>query len=134
MLAIALGGGLWGLSDPHPSRAMARMTAMCFLGLVVFTVALLTTFLPHRGLAALGEPTRIVWFYGISRQGHVHDLMMGLDTGKLRSLPLPHPAQVERGLELLRELAPDAIEGFSEELRLRFKRSPGSLRAGAPAA
>jgi len=127
MLAIAVGGGAWGLSEADPGRAMARMIAYCALGFAVFVVVLVASFLPHRGLAALHTPERIVWIYGVSQHGYIHRLMIGLDDGKLRSLPLPHHSEADRGLALLVAMAPTATTGFSEPLRVAFKGNPRSL-------
>ena len=128
IVAIAVGGLLWGLSNSDLDRAMARMMAMCTLGLVGAVIAIAVSFIPHRGLRALDDVGRIVWFYGNSRQGYVHDLIIGLDTGKLHSLPLPHHKEAERGFALLCAVVPSATQGFSEDLRVRFKREPSALR------
>lgn len=128
MIAVAVGGGAWGLSDPSPDRAMARMIAMCGLGLVVFVGMLAFSFLPHRGLAALRDPSRIVWCYAVARHGYVQRLVIGLENGKVRTLPVPDHKQGDRALALLRAAAPNATSGFTEELRVRFKKAPASLR------
>ena len=131
MILVAVVGAAWGLSEDHPDRAMARMAAMSMLGLVVFSGILVASFFPHRGLAALREPGRIVWFYGVAKHGYVQQLLIGLDNGKLRSLPLPHHSKANEALGHLSTLAPGATSGFSEQLRVAFKKDPSSLRQAA---
>lgn len=132
MLVVSTAGAVWGLGEDQPDRAMARMAAMSLLALVVCVVALLASFRPHRALSAVASPERIVWFYGISQHGYVHRLMVGLEDGKLRSLPLPHYSEATKGLLLLEAAAPEAAQGFTEELRVAFRKDPRSLRRAPP--
>lgn len=127
-IPINLAAVAWGLSEPHPG-AMHPMAAAGILGLLVFGGMLIASFLPHPGLAALREREKIVWFFGANRSGYVYKLMIGLEDGRLRSLPLPRDS-AEEGVELLRAVAPGATSGFSAQLRVAFKRDPSSLRAG----
>ncbi|MEC7522403.1 MAG: hypothetical protein VYE22_21125 [Myxococcota bacterium] len=129
MIVVAVGGGAWGLSEPSPDRAMARMMAMCGLALVACVGMLAFSLLPHRGLAALRDPSRIVWCYGVAKQGYVQRVVIGLEDGKVRTLPVPGHEEGARALALLRDAAPHAATGFTEELRVRFKKDPASLRA-----
>jgi hypothetical protein len=129
MLVVAIVALVWGLSDPDPDRAMARMTTLGAFGFVGALVAIVVSFLPNRGLRALDDPARIVWLYAFDNQGTRY-AMVGVDTGKLHRLPLPDK-EADQGFALLRAVAPAATQGFSEELRVRFRSDPSSLRVAA---
>jgi hypothetical protein len=127
LLPIAVAGIVWGLTD-HTDPQMARMVALGILALPLFLGLLIASFFPARGLAALAAPQTIVWFYGSGKGGYIHTILLGLESGKLRSLPLPHHREADQAMLVLGQLAPWATQGFSEEVRRKFKRDPGSLR------
>lgn len=126
LLLLCVGAALWGLSESRPGRQMTRLVVMSLIGLPMFGGMLIGTLLPHRGLAALRQPFRIVWIYSVIRQGEPLS-MVGFDDGKLRSLPVGPPSEVAKGLAHLHAVAPNAARGYSEQLRVAFKTNPRSL-------
>ena len=55
----------------------------------------------------------------------------GTEAGKLHKMPMPSLDESGAALALLREAAPLATEGYSEERRVRFREQPQALRAPA---
>ena len=110
----------------------ARMAALAIICIPVALFILVWNFLPHRGLAALSEPSRIVWYYGVMRGGHISAVMIGFDNGRLIRFALPLISIKEgfsqEAFQHLRSVAPGAATGYSEVLRKAFRTDPTSLR------
>lgn len=123
----------WAFSQDFATHPDARMAAVAVVGLPVALFVLVWNLLPHRGLAALAEPSRIVWYYGAAKGGQVNAVMVGFDNGKLHRFPLPLISLKEgfsqEAFQHLRAAAPGAATGFSEELRQAFRAKPASLRS-----
>ncbi|HPF32549.1 MAG TPA: hypothetical protein PK907_05970 [Candidatus Sabulitectum sp.] len=109
-----------------------RTAALVLICIPVALFILVWNFLPHRGLAALSEPSRIVWYYGVMKGGHINAVMIGFDNGKLYRFALPLISMKEgfsqEAFQHLRSVAPGAATGYSEELRKAFRTDPASLR------
>ncbi len=67
----------------------ARMAALAVICIPVALFILVLNLLPHRGLTALSEPSRIVWYYGVMKGGHINAVMVGFDNGRLHRFALP---------------------------------------------
>lgn len=110
----------------------ARMAALAVICIPVALFILVWNLLPHRGLAALSEPSRIVWYYGVMKGGHINAVMVGFDNGRLHRFALPLISIKEgfsqEAFQHLRSAAPGAARGFSEELRKAIRTNPASLR------
>lgn len=121
----------WGLSDPTASSA-SRMVALGGIAIPVALGILVWNFLPSRGLAALADPSRIVWYYGVRKSGHVSAVMVGFEDGKLHRFTLPLISLKEgfsqEAFQHLKAAAPNATTGHSEETREAFNANPASLR------
>lgn len=126
VFVASIAGAVWGLKTPDPS--MARMTALSLIGLVVSLIVFLLTFRKRRGLEALQTPEQIVWYYSIGRGGAISDVMIGTEAGKLHRMPLSDIKHAAPAFAWLRQVAPKATEGFTDERRVRFRKDPASLR------
>jgi hypothetical protein len=115
-------------------RAGARIVALGVVALPLGAIIAIVALRPHRGLRALSNPERIVWYYGVNRGAYSHAVVIGLDDGKLYRFPLPlisvREGFSQQAFELLRAAAPRATAGFSEAQRVAFRRAPESLRGG----
>ncbi len=127
MLVLCPVAIVWGLSD-HTDYQMARMASVGFLGVPVSIAVLAASFWPARGLAALRTPEAIVWYYGKGKGQYIHTIMLGLQSGRLVSLPLAHHRDAGEAMTTLGVMAPTATCGYSEERRQAFRRDPQSLR------
>jgi hypothetical protein len=136
MLLLSVAAVVWSLSLDHTQYPIARMGALAIIGIPVALLILVLGFLPHKGLTALADPSRIVWYYGVEKSGHVNAVMIGFDDGKLVRFELPLVSIKEgfsqEALQLLQVAAPGATRGFSEEHRLAFKEAPPSLKSPVP--
>jgi hypothetical protein len=133
ILAICGGVALSVSSLDLTEHASARMVALTMLAAPVALAILGWTFLPDRGLAALANPSQIVWYYGVNQGAHVNAVMVGYEDGKLRRYQLPLISMKkgfsQEAFPLLQAGAPHATTGFSEERREAFKKNPASLRS-----
>lgn len=123
----------WGFSETG-DRSMARMATLGAFGLLVGPIVLALTFRASKGLEAIASPRRIVWFYGIAQAQHITGVMVGTADGKLHRLPVPSLEEGPQAVALLRQVATEATEGFSEERRVKFRAQPESLRTASGAA
>lgn len=126
--AIAVWAVSKGLSDSEP----ARMAALSLLTVPVALFVLVWNLQPHRGLAALADPSRIVWHFGVMKGGQVIAVKVGFADGKLYRFDLPL-ISLKKGFSQeafahLRSAAPGATTTYSEETRQAFKKDPASLR------
>lgn len=133
LFLLSASGASWCASSGSTrSFEKAHLLAASLVGGAVAFACLVVNLRPHRGLAALGEPARIVWTYGVNRSGHVGAVVVGFDDGGLFRFPLPL-ISVREGFAgdafaLLRASAPHATHGYSEAYRVAFRQNPQSLR------
>ncbi len=127
--ALAAWAASGGTTDSEP----ARMAALSLVTVPIMLFVLVWNLLPHRGLAALADPSRIVWYYGVMKGGHVNAAMLGFEDGKLHRFNLPLISLKEGfsqdAFTHLRSAAPCATKQYSEETRQAFKKNPASLRS-----
>jgi hypothetical protein len=123
----------WGFSETG-DRSMARMATLGAFGLLFGPIVLGLSFRASKGLEAIGLPQRIVWFYSVGRAQHITGIMIGTGDGKLHKLPVPSLKEGPQAVALLRQVATEATEGFSEERRAKFRAQPESLRTTTGAA
>lgn len=132
VLAASTVVAIWGAVDNDSGHSVSPMTAYAFIGVFAGLVGLVPNWRPHRGVAYLDDPSRIVWYYGVMKGGAVHAVMIGFDDGKLFRFPLPlislKQGFSQEAFQLLRAEAPGATEGHSEDRRKAFKANPASLR------
>ncbi len=137
MLVLCGGVVVWAFSADLSEYPEARMAALSVIVLPVAAFILIWNLLPHRGLAALAEPSRIVWYYGVKKGGHINAVFVGFDNGKLHRFHLPLISIKEgfsqEAFQHLRAGAAGAATGYSEELRKSFRADPNSLRTSAAA-
>ena len=128
-------GIVWGLSLQEHDRVEARILAGSFLVAPVAVILFVASIWPQRGLAALRDPSRIVWYYGRQKGGSINAVMIGFDDGRLSRFNLPlislKQGFSQEAFEHLRACAPTATSGYSEERRKAFRAHPGSLRRRA---
>lgn len=124
---ISIVGVYWGLSETG-DRSMARMVTMGAFGLLVGPIVLGLSFRKSKGLEAIGMPQSIVWFYSVRQAQYITGVMIGTADGKLHKLPVPNLKDGPQAVGALRQVATEATEGFSEDLRVKFLAHPESLR------
>jgi hypothetical protein len=112
---------------------MARMATLGAFGLLFGPIVLGLSFRASKGLEAIGLPQRIVWFYSVGQAQHITGVMIGTGDGKLHKLPVPSLKEGPQAVALLRQVATEATEGFSEERRVKFRAQPESLRTATGA-
>lgn len=138
-IALIVGGiaaAAWVFSQDYTQYPVARLGALSIIIVPVALIFLGVNLRPHKGLATLADPSRIVWYYGVLKSGHVVAVMIGFDDGELHRFPLPLISIKEgfsqEALQLLHAAAPHASSGFSEELRVAFHKDPPSLKSSRP--
>ena len=124
---LSVVGVVWGLSETG-DRSMARMATLGGFALLITPIVFGLTFRASKGLEAIGLPQRIVWFYSVGQAKHITGVMIGTTDGKLHKLPVPSLKEGPQAVALLRQVATEATEGFSEERRVAFVAQPESLR------
>ena len=134
-VALFVGGltaAAWAFSQDYTAYAIGRLGTVALIGAPVGLIVFVLSFRVHKGLAALSDPARIVWYYGVMKTGHVNAVMIGLDDGRLVRLLLPlislREGFSQEAFQILGETAPHACNDYSEELRLAFRRDPSSLK------
>jgi len=136
MLVLCGVAAPWGLSLGAGQEHGAKLIAAAVIGTPVALLILGLSFRATKGVRALADPARIVWYYGLEQSTHTNAVMIGFDDGALHKFPLPL-ISIKQGFsqevfELLRVAAPQARVGFSEELRRAFREDPTSLVQAAP--
>lgn len=129
---ISIVAVVWGFSETG-DRSMARMATLGAFGLLFGPIVLGLSFRASKGLEAIGLPQRIVWFYSVGQARHITGVMIGTGDGKLHKLPVPSLKEGPQAVALLRQVATEATEGFSEERRVKFRAQPESLRTATGA-
>jgi hypothetical protein len=129
---LSVVGVVWGLSETG-DHSMARMATLSGFALLVGPIVFGLTFRASKGLEAIGSPARIVWFYTVGQAQHITGVMIGTTDGKLHKLPVPSLKEGPQGVTLLRQVATEATEGYSEQRRAAFVANPESLRRSASA-
>lgn len=133
VMVLSIVGVLWGFTDTT-DHSMARMGTLGIFGLIVGPIVLGLSFRASKGLEAIASPQRIVWFYSVGQAQHITGVMVGTADGKLHKLPVPSLKEGPKAVAMLRQVATQATEGFSEERRLKFRAEPEGLRKVGKAA
>ena len=130
---ISIAAVYWGFSETG-DRSMARMATLGAFGLLFGPIVLGLSFRASKGLEAIEMPQRIVWFYSVGQAQQITGVMIGTGDGKLHKMPVPSLKEGPQAVALLRQVATEATEGFSEERRVKFRAQPESLRKTTGAA